>query len=145
MTLKISDPQAQKAVLNRWADGVEADIRTLKQGTARTTSVASGAAASSSSSSSPVIISNFKTIVSNYTIQKTDSYLLVNSSGAVTITLQATPAQAGQLWRIKNINTGLVTLTTQNGSSVENLAFVTLPLQMQSFDIFYDGSKFWIF
>lgn len=152
MPLKISDPVKQVGVLNHFIDQLELRVRAIELGITRTTAIASGTSAlsptgggSTPSGGSGSGTANFKVIVSNYTIQPGDQYIRVNSSGPVTIQLSATSAQKGQVWRIKNSNTGLVTLVPQSSSSVENLAFVTLPLQMQSFDIVYDGANFWIF
>lgn len=144
MPLKISNLQSsgQVGVLNRYLDQLENKVNTLHTAVSRNSAIATAASAASGTTAA----SGIKTVVSNYTIQATDDKILVNSSGPVTITLTAIASQKAQTWRIKNVSTGLITLTPANGFSVENLAFVTLPLQMQSFDIVYDGaSNFWIF
>lgn len=150
MPLRISNLQTsgQVGVLNDYLDQLENRVRATELAHQRTNAIATGTSGTSggstpSGSSSPLL--NIKQVVSDYTIQTGDAVLLVNSSGAVSITLTALAAQKGQVWRIKNINTGLVTLTAANGFSVENLPFVTLPLQMQSFDVLFAGSAaFWI-
>lgn len=148
MPLRISNLQTsgQVGVLNDYLDQQENRLRALELSSQRTNAVATGTSGGGSTpSGSSSSLLNIKSVVANYTIQTGDAVLLVNSSGPVSITLTAIAAQKGQVWRIKNINTGLVTLVAANGFSVENLPFVTLPLQMQSFDVLFAGSAaFWI-
>lgn len=140
MTLKITSPEKQTAVLNRWADSIELDI---KKNTHLANTALSRAQQAITTSSSPVLFTSIKTIVSNYTITKTDQVLLVNSPGPTTITLAAVISQAGQVWRVKNINTGVITVKAATGS-VDNFPSVTLDLTRQSFDIVFDGANWWI-
>lgn len=80
----------------------------------------------------------------NYTTAITDAVILVNSSSATVITLTAIGLVNGQLYRIKNINTGTVTITPTSGT-IDNAASIALTIQYQSVDLQFDGTNFWIF
>jgi hypothetical protein len=143
MPLKITDPQKQTAVLNRWADFIEGLVRKNTIAINGVQHVASAAATAASTTTAP--LSNIRVIVSNYTITPTDQVILVNSPSPVTIFLSAIIGQKGQVWRVKNINKGVITCQPSSGlQSVDTFAFLTLDLTRQSFDILFDGANWWI-
>ncbi len=80
-----------------------------------------------------------RTITANDTVATSDFIIYCNSSSAITLTLLA---QTGWI-RVKNINTGVVTLSL-SGKTIDGQTSIQLALQNQSVDLAYDGSNFQI-
>ena len=84
-------------------------------------------------------------------VTKTSSYvtsianveILMNSASATTVTLTTASLPSGWVYRVKNINTGVVTVTPASGT-LDGAASQNLSLQNQSFDCLWDGTNFWI-
>lgn len=106
------------------------------------TGTGQGNLASSGSGSGNILPQVTKT--GNYTTAPTDAVILVNSASATAITLTAAGLVNGQLYRIKNISTGTVTITPTSGT-IDNAASIALTIQYQSVDLQFDGTNFWIF
>lgn len=70
-----------------------------------------------------------------------DATILVN--GAFTITLPAVAAAPGQVFRIKNIGTGVVTISPPaGGSTIDGAANKTLTVQYSSISVVSDGANY---
>lgn len=81
---------------------------------------------------------------SGYTALATDSTVLVNSAGAFTLNLPAAAASTGRVYRIKNINTGIVTVTPADADTIDGNANITLATRYESVDLICDGSAWYI-
>jgi hypothetical protein len=82
------------------------------------------------------------TVTSNYTVLVTDFLIFVNSTTAVALTVPDT-SYLGQTFRIKNINTGVVTIAGVTGT-IDGQASVQLSLQYQSLDLEWNGTNYFI-
>jgi len=82
-------------------------------------------------------------VTADYTLVPTDVTVLVNSADDTTITLITNNVSVGQTFRIKSINTGVVTIRSTHGT-VEGAASITLNLESQSVDLAFDGTNYWI-
>jgi hypothetical protein len=87
------------------------------------------------------LIQPLSTKTASYSLTVNDRIILVNSAGATTMTLPVTGA-TGQMWTIKNINTGTCTVQGASGN-IEGNASATLN-PSNSFDVVFDGTNFWI-
>jgi len=85
----------------------------------------------------------FQSKTATYTTLITDSYVLMNSASATTVTVTTSGLLVGQNLTIKNIGTGVVTITPVSGT-IDRSASMTLSIQYQSVDMVWDGSNFWI-
>jgi hypothetical protein len=77
------------------------------------------------------------TKTASYTLTSADYVVLMNSTSATTVTALATVG----VWRIKNINTGVVTISL-SGKTIDGQTSTQLAAQNQSVDISYDGTNF---
>ncbi|HWR15159.1 MAG TPA: hypothetical protein VN577_10040 [Terriglobales bacterium] len=87
------------------------------------------------------LYANLTTKTTSYTTATTDGVVLANSASALTITLQATGISSGKIYRVKNTNTGVVTVATTSGT-IDGQSTIQLPLQYQSVDLAFDGTNF---
>jgi hypothetical protein len=83
------------------------------------------------------------TQTSSYVAFIYDSVILMNSSLPTTVTLPVSGTTAGQVFRIKNLNTGVVTVTGVSGT-IDGASSVALSTQYESADIVFDGTNFWL-
>ena len=81
------------------------------------------------------------TQTANYTTATTDNTVRMNSTSATTVTLKTTGLATGWVYRVKNENTGAVTIAGQTGT-IDGQSSVVLPLQYQAVDIQFDGTNF---
>ncbi len=79
----------------------------------------------------------------SYATSLTDHTVLTNSTGAVTITLTTTGIPVGQIFVVKNINTGTTTVQGQTGN-IDGAASQSLSTQYQKQTYQWDGSNWWI-
>lgn len=80
------------------------------------------------------------TKIANYQPAQTDGTILCN--GTFTVTL-ATNLKTGTTFRIKNIGTG--TITVSSSANIDGATTYTLnPYQYASIDVQWDGSNWWI-
>lgn len=82
-----------------------------------------------------------RTITTATTLLASDNYVLVNGSGAVTVTLPA--PVIGQLYNIKNITTNLVTIISTSGT-IDGSSSATLPVQDTSLGLITDGTNWFV-
>jgi len=83
---------------------------------------------------------NIATITASYTPVQSDFTILVN--GTMTLTLPDSSGRIGQTYRIKNIGTGIVTISS--GFNLDNALTQQLSNQYDSLDIQWDGTQWWI-
>lgn len=85
---------------------------------------------------------NLTTQTVSYTALVADFAILMNSASATTVTLQTSSYSAKQQFRVKNISTGVVTITPSTGT-IDGNASISLS-QYQSVDIEFDGTNYWL-
>lgn len=90
----------------------------------------------------PTIPPNLTTQTTSYTALAADFAILMNSASATTVTLQTSNYSAKQQFRIKNISTGVVTISPSTGT-IDGNASIFLS-QYQSVDIEFDGTNYWL-
>lgn len=84
------------------------------------------------------------TVTDNTALDTTYYTVWVNSASNKTITLPTAVSQdAGRVYRIKNINTGVVTIARSSSDTIDGATSYTLPLQYQSVDLIGDGTASW--
>jgi paraquat-inducible protein B len=79
----------------------------------------------------------------SYGTVSTDGTILMNSASASALTLNTSGLTTGQTIRIKNINTGTVTITPSSGT-IDGSASVQISIQYEAIEVVWDGSNFWI-
>lgn len=82
-----------------------------------------------------------RTITTSQTLLLTDNFVLCNSASPLTVTLPA--SGTGQLFNIKNINTGTVTITPTSGT-IDGSASATMPVRYTSLELVFDGTNWWV-
>ncbi len=75
----------------------------------------------------------------NYTVLATDSTIF--ASGTITVTLITAGITSGKTYRIKNIGTG--TVTVSSGVNIDTATTFLLSAK-QSIDAQYDGTQYWV-
>lgn len=83
------------------------------------------------------------TVVASYAALSTDCVIIVNTAGTATITLPTTGVVAGQFFIVKTINTGVITVQGQTGTTDGNSS-VVFHDQYTALTFSYDGTNFWI-
>src|SRR5271157_393260 len=80
----------------------------------------------------------------SYVTVVTDYYIRMDSALPTTLTLTSVGAIPGKTYRVKNINTGTVTVMGVSGN-IDNLATYLLSTQYGSADFEWDGANWWVF
>lgn len=83
---------------------------------------------------------NIETVTANYAAAQSDFTILV--SGTMTVTLPDLSGRTGQTYRIKNIGSGIVTISS--AYDIDNATSQTLNNQYDSMDVQWDGTQWWI-
>jgi len=86
---------------------------------------------------------NLQTKTSSYGTVSTDGTILMNSASATTLTLNTSGLVSGQMIRIKNINTGIVTVTPSSGT-IDGSASITIAVQYETIEVVFDLTNFWV-
>jgi uncharacterized protein (TIGR02217 family) len=81
------------------------------------------------------------TKTANYTPTAKD--YAINCNGTFTVTLPTTGIQTNQMYRIKNIGTGVITVSSS--VNIDGSTSFTLNTQYQSIDVQWDGTQWWIY
>jgi hypothetical protein len=84
------------------------------------------------------------TVTTTYTTTTSDYTVLANSASPFTVTLTTTNITVDQIFRVKNINTGAITVQGQTGN-IDGIASFSLPTQNSSAEFQWDGSNWWVF
>lgn len=84
------------------------------------------------------------TVTTDTTLDGTYYLVLVNSASNRTITLPAAVSHSGREYRIKNINTGIVTIDGNASETIDGATTYALSSQYASVDIICDGSNWHI-
>ena len=84
---------------------------------------------------------NVKKITNNYTILRTDSYILAN--GTLTITIPTCVGYSGDKYFIKNIGVGTVTVVPSGTEKIDGYTNMILTEPNSSFSLLSDGSTGW--
>lgn len=79
-----------------------------------------------------------RTVTANYTVTAND--YVINANGTLTITLPTTGLSLGQVFRVKNIGTGTVTVTSS--ALIDNATSSVISIQYNSFDYHWDGTQY---
>lgn len=95
-----------------------------------------------------------KTVTGTYTVTVNDSTVLVNSAGAVTVTLLSAAAcgttqppvkgDNGRMFTIKSIGAGAVTVATTGGQTIDGAATYSLGVQYKYVKVQSDGANWWV-
>lgn len=89
------------------------------------------------------LFSNVKTVTTSYTVQLTDSVILLN--GNITVTLPLARVAGSKRITVKVINAGGGTRTVSgNGNNIDGTATVTTTTQYQSWDFVTDGTNWFV-
>ena len=86
-------------------------------------------------------IQTINTITMNTTLSSAYNYVLVNGSGAVTVTLPS--PVTGTTYTIKNISTFTTTITPTSGT-IDGAASFLIPIQYTSVSLITDGTNWFI-
>jgi hypothetical protein len=81
-------------------------------------------------------------VTGNTTLDATYHTVICNSASALTLTLPAAASNTGREYRIKNRNTGTVTVS---GANIDGAASLTLSVQYQSVILVSDGTEWGIY
>jgi hypothetical protein len=66
-------------------------------------------------------------VTANTTLDGTHKYIVCNSTGNFTITLPTAASSAGRIYKVKNKNTGTVTLNVTSAGTIDGLTSTILP------------------
>ncbi len=87
-----------------------------------------------------------KMVVSSATGDKTltadDEVVLCN--GTFTLTMPPAGSSEGKIYYIKNIGTGIITITGDSTDTIDSDTSITLPIQYQSVKLLDDKTEWWI-
>lgn len=84
-----------------------------------------------------------RTVTGNYTLTSTDDGIFVNSTSDRTMTLPSATLTPYASYRIKNLSTGVVTVTST--TLIDGAATQTLPEQWTAMDFRPSGANWYIF
>jgi len=88
--------------------------------------------------------SGVTTVSGAYTLTSTDQIVLVNSTaGSVTITLPTAAGIKGQQYRVINIGTHFVTISTTSSQTINGGSSYSLPSKYYSVSFLSDGSNWY--
>ena len=143
MPLKLTkfEGRGSVATLNRWADEIEQKIHATNRQIAFVNTSGGAGSGGTSGGGGGATFSAITIVTANYLAVSTDEIILVNSASPVTITLPVNSLLRGKVWRIKTINTGVVTIVGASGT-IDGNSDATLALIEQSIDVACDGTNF---
>lgn len=84
-----------------------------------------------------------RTVTANASFGNLDSTIVGNATTGITITLQDAGVQAGRMFTIKNINTGIVTVATTSSQTIDAATTYSLSAQWSFVTVQSTGSN-WI-
>jgi hypothetical protein len=79
-----------------------------------------------------------------YTVATSDDVVLCNSTTDFTLTLPAASGNSGVLFRIKNINTNIVTVDGDGSETIDGATDLSLSDQYESVTVVCDGTEWWV-
>lgn len=79
----------------------------------------------------------------NYTTTGND--FAINVSATATITLDSSAARAEQIYRIKNVGSGITVTISPSSGTIDGASSAVITSQYASVDIQFDGTNWWIF
>lgn len=83
-------------------------------------------------------------VTANYTITGVDAVILCNSSNAIRLTLPEASTVDGRIIRIKNINTGEVTVDGYENETIDDGATAVLSDKYEAITIISDGTEWFV-
>jgi hypothetical protein len=86
-------------------------------------------------------VASIKTKTANYTALPSD--YTINCSGTFTVTLPTTGLTIGQIFQIKNVGVG--TITVSSAANIDFATSATLNAPGQSIAVQWDGTQYWIY
>lgn len=92
-----------------------------------------------------LVIPTVKIVTANYPVVAGDGMILVNSSGAVTVTLPATSTRKGQPVTVKNIGTGTTTIVRTGADLIDGATSQTIAQQYAALGFQSDGVNWYLF
>jgi len=92
----------------------------------------------------PVQVNGVTAASTTYSATNQDWVILC--TGTFQVNLPTSNVPVGKAWRIKNISTGVITVSTSGGTpNIDGATTYLLPTQYGSVDIVYNGTQFYVF